>query len=774
MNLQSFVQYVVVPSGLVSLGINVSFGIFVYLQNRRSALNRFFAIFALSIGCWSVGSSLENMISDPTLALRALRLCYVSAAFLPTFFLHFTFVLTHQSRSKRPYLSCSYLTSGVFALLAVTDSFVRGLRIMEPYGFRISDPGPVYIFFFVFFAICLSSGLWLMYQNIRSTTGGQQRQMQYIFLSHLIALAAGIEYFTRVFRLISFPPMDDYILVVYFLVFGYAIIRHQLMEIHVILRKTMVYSLVAASLAGLYLGMMYMIGLPLKYYAYSGLVNAVACAGIGIYVLIKQKNSAVGKLFSYLTLLISFWSLFYFLWLRVETNRVQADVLVRTCMIAVVLMPPAFMHLSLLLSQQAHPRWHITFQYLFSAALATTVYSPWFARGLEPFLIFPFWPHPGPSFTLHVIQMMVLVNWGLYLLWRAGSQSEGRRYVQLRWTFWGYLIGWYSGFANYLVWFRVPVPPILNAFVSFYVFAIAYAIVKHQLLDIRIVLRKSLLYSVLIAGITGLYLVMILIMEHWFAGFFGYRSLVATAMVAFLIAISFNPLRDYLQAWLDRALFSGTTAELAAQREQLLEQVRKGDQMKAVATLAAGLAHEIKNPLASIKTFTEYLDNHYTDPEFRKKFKRIVGGEVERINLIVQQLLEFAKPVPPKLMPLEVAQVVDDTLEFLGGEFVKRQVAVGKRYDTRGQILGDPQQLKQVFLNLFLNSLDAMNGHGKLDVQTAVEGSDLVVSIADNGSGIAPKDCRTSSSPFIQPRPTAPAWASQSCTASSKNTAVGL
>jgi len=280
------------------------------------------------------------------------------------------------------------------------------------------------------------------------------------------------------------------------------------------------------------------------------------------------------------------------------------------------------------------------------------------------------------------------------------------------------------------------------------VFAMGYAIVRHQLMDVRIVFRRSLIYSLLIASITAAYLVMVLIMEKWFQGFFGYRSILATAAVAFLIAIFFNPLRDRIQALVDRALFTATTTELASQREQLLVEVRKGDQMKAVATLAAGLAHEIKNPLASIKTFTEYLDNHYTDPEFRKKFKRIVGGEVERINLIVQQLLEFAKPVPPKLMPLEVAQVVDDTLEFLGGEFVKRQVAVGKRYDTRGQILGDPQQLKQVFLNLFLNSLDAMNGHGKLDVQTAVEGSDLVVSITDNGSGIGPKDLPHVFEPF--------------------------
>ena len=130
-----------------------------------------------------------------------------------------------------------------------------------------------------------------------------------------------------------------------------------------------------------------------------------------------------------------------------------------------------------------------------------------------------------------------------------------------------------------------------------------------------------------------------MVMERWFQGFLGYRSIFATAVVAFLIAVFFNPLRDRIQAFVDRALFKATPAELVAQREQLLVEVRKGDQMKAVATLAAGLAHEIKNPLASIKTFTEYLSTHHDDPVFRDKFQKIVGGEVERINLIVQQLL---------------------------------------------------------------------------------------------------------------------------------------
>ncbi|MBI3321506.1 MAG: GAF domain-containing protein [Candidatus Omnitrophica bacterium] len=197
-----------------------------------------------------------------------------------------------------------------------------------------------------------------------------------------------------------------------------------------------------------------------------------------------------------------------------------------------------------------------------------------------------------------------------------------------------------------------------------------------------------------------------------------------------------------------------SNAQLVTQHAQFLTELRKGEQQKAVATLAAGLAHEIKNPLAAIKTFTECLDTRYADSAFRAKFQKIVGGEVERINLIVQQLLEFAKPMPPKLMPLEIPRLVDETLEFLTSELLNRHVEVIRRYERRPLVLGDPKQLKQVFLNLFLNSLQAMNGQGRLEIRSAIQGAELAVTITDSGPGIAPKDLPHIFEPFFTTKPT--------------------
>jgi len=339
-----------------------------------------------------------------------------------------------------------------------------------------------------------------------------------------------------------------------------------------------------------------------------------------------------------------------------------------------------------------------------------------------------------------------------YEMWRA----SGAKRNQLLYLVIGTTLGYCGGLPNYLYNYDKPLP-ILNPFgtyaVPLYVAMATYAIVKHQLMDIRIIIKSSLVYSILIGAITAAYLTMVIVMEKCFQGFLGYRSLVATAVASFLIAIFFNPVRDQIQKVVDRALFKATPTELAEQRERLLEEVRKGDQMKAVAQLAAGLAHEIKNPLASIKTFTDFLDQRYADPEFRAKFTKIVGGEVQRIQLITQRLLEFAKPSRPNLTPLEVSQVIDETVESLSNELLQRHIDVVRDYAAGVQIMGDAKQLKQVFLNLLLNSLQAVNGAGRIKIETSLENTGLMVTIADNGCGIAPNDLYRIFEPFFTTKP---------------------
>ena len=186
--------------------------------------------------------------------------------------------------------------------------------------------------------------------------------------------------------------------------------------------------------------------------------------------------------------------------------------------------------------------------------------------------------------------------------------------------------------------------------------------------------------------------------------------------------------------------------QLKTASDRLLVQER----LAAAGQIATGMAHEVKNPLSAIKTFAQYLPEKYADPEFRRKFFRIVQAEIDRINTIVQQLSDFAKPAPPRFQPIRLASVVDDTLELLSGQCLKQGIEIQKAFGENGQLVQvDPQQIKQALLNLFLNSLEAMPAGGRLRVETQLDPPYLTLRIVDTGSGIPPEHGEQVWDPFF-------------------------
>lgn len=186
--------------------------------------------------------------------------------------------------------------------------------------------------------------------------------------------------------------------------------------------------------------------------------------------------------------------------------------------------------------------------------------------------------------------------------------------------------------------------------------------------------------------------------------------------------------------------------QLKAASERLLLQER----LAAAGKFATGMAHEIKNPLSAIKTFAQYLPERYADPEFRGKFFRIVQSEIDRINGIVQELSDFAKPAPPQLQPVRLAGLVEDTLLLLSDQCLKQGVEVQNAFGSNGLLIhADPQQLKQVLLNLLLNSLEAMPDGGRLSIDTRQTSSHLVLRIVDSGEGMTPEELRHVWDPFF-------------------------
>lgn len=212
---------------------------------------------------------------------------------------------------------------------------------------------------------------------------------------------------------------------------------------------------------------------------------------------------------------------------------------------------------------------------------------------------------------------------------------------------------------------------------------------------------------------------------------------------------------------------------------KLLEaEVRRAERLATVGTLAAGMAHEIKNPLVSLKTFAQLLPQKYDDPEFRESFSQIASGEIERINTLVEQLLRFARPPKPIPMPIDLHEPVEQTLALLASEMAKKGIRLTTRFPEKPLLVfADSEQLKQVFMNVLLNALEALSSQeeASLEISTGIrrrwgwplappfaklpEGysqgdREAYVRIADNGPGIRENHIKHIFDPFFTTKET--------------------
>ena len=299
-------------------------------------------------------------------------------------------------------------------------------------------------------------------------------------------------------------------------------------------------------------------------------------------------------------------------------------------------------------------------------------------------------------------------------------------------------IGFMGGATNFLPAFGLNIYPHGNFLVPIHAFSVTYAILRHQLFEIKIVIKKSLIYSFLILFVALLYFSIIFISERILHGFWGYKSLTISVATAFLIGILFFPLHNYIQRLVDKLIFKKTTEEISKENELLRAEVLNSEKLKSVAVLASGMAHEIKNPLTALKTFSEYLPNKLDDKEFLQKFSRIVGGEVNRIDELVNELLEFARPTPIQLKETNVNKLIVDTLDFLSSKFLQQKITVkpdlAPECDT--PIMLDANKIRQALLNIILNAIDAMPDGGTLTAVT--RGWGLGVSDSSNPQPLTP------------------------------------
>jgi len=185
------------------------------------------------------------------------------------------------------------------------------------------------------------------------------------------------------------------------------------------------------------------------------------------------------------------------------------------------------------------------------------------------------------------------------------------------------------------------------------------------------------------------------------------------------------------------------------ERVGLEAQLSQADKMSSIGLLAAGVAHEVNTPLAVISSYAQMLAKQLTGDEKKSALMEKITRQTFRASEIVNNLLNFSRTSGSEFGAIDINKVIHDTLTLLEHQFKTARIEVKHEF-TSGlpPILGNAGRLQQVFLNLFLNAKDAMPTGGKLTVATA-NGAGVSVSVSDTGSGIAPEHINRIYDPFF-------------------------
>ena len=281
---------------------------------------------------------------------------------------------------------------------------------------------------------------------------------------------------------------------------------------------------------------------------------------------------------------------------------------------------------------------------------------------------------PGPAYPLFVAFFLGAVTYAHYLGIRFLRTCQGIKRVQVKYFLLATTLGFSGGGTAFLMVFKIDIYPVLHFTVPLYHMIMTYAIYKYNLMDIEVVIKRSFAYSILVASITFLYLIIIWSLERIFQTAIGYRSLATTIFAFFTITFLFQPLKDRIQQFVDLHFFKGTVESLAEEKEKLQEEVRRSDQLRIAGTLASGIAHEIKNPITSIKTFITYLPEKRNDDAFIKKFQDVAGTELTRMEGLLKDLLDFARPSSPKLEKVDIDNLLNRTIQLVSHDLSTKNI----------------------------------------------------------------------------------------------------
>ncbi len=514
---------------------------------------------------------------------------------------------------------------------------------------------------------------------------------------------------------------------------------------------------------------------------------------------------------------------------------------------------------------------------------------------------------------------LILVIWSFIELLKYNFQIKGIKQTQTVYIIVGFLIGFVGGITNFVPMFGIYVYPFGNFTIPVYCLIVTYAILRYRLMDIRLIFKRTMAYSLSAGLLMGIFVVIVLVITKVFSLYTQEDSFKISIIAALVIALLFNPLRSRIQSLVDKVFYkksfdyyetirkishdlasildlkniynfvgdivfstlglkniyllsavTGRSYEVVYSKsfgedrteqekeEELTLKIEKNsnliklmktsddivikdelpgiveilgqetisniehslkpfngeavlpvfvddklallliigeklsgdiftdedvklldtiahqtsisiknaklyreklssEKLASMGMISGTFAHEIRNPLTAIKTFAQLMPDKYADAEFREGFSKIVVNEIERIDGLIKDLMDFStNKAIPHSDNINMTLLFDEMIEYTKNrlKMEKNEISVEKVYkNVKIDVLGDSKKLKQAFMNLINNSCQAMNERGVLRVDLNLNRQNVNVKIIDTGKGITRDEIDMIFDPFYTTRP---------------------
>jgi len=633
------------------------FGIFVYLKNRSSNVNRICMLLTLSVSLWSWSVFGKELSSEKTTALFFIRLVYAGAILIPPFFYHFVSSLVKQKGHKL--ILIFYFVSLIFIIFDFTPLFIKDARSIMSFRYY-GIPGKVFPLFVISFISIIGYSHYILIDYFRRSRGQVRNQIRYLLIATIIGFLGGGTTFLPNFNIEVFP-FGFYLISLYVGIVSYAIVKHRLMDINIVLKKGTTYFLLMLLL---FIPSILLIILSQRYFF-----------------------REINYLFSAIILILLFLVAFFFHKIKPGTEKAVEQILFKN-------------------------------RYDYRKTLAQ------FTKALVTILDLQ---SLSKKIIDTITQTMGVENASLFLL----NEEKGEYYL-------------YESINKKMVSPASSFPqgdPLPHFLIKTEEIIVREELIKEG--DIpeqsSIINRMSSLNAeVSIPLISRSQLIGIINLSHKFnKDIYSQEDIELLSTLANETAIAIE------------------NARLYEDLKKSKSYIRRADRLASLGTLTAGLAHEIRNPLVAIKTFTQLLPERLEDEEFRKHFLGVASGEVDRISSLVNELLEFARTSDPKFEMEDVNGILDGMILLISTESKKKHIEIVKEYGQDLPLISiDREQIKQVVLNILLNAIEATSENGKIIVDTrsfVKPGGEpyLQIRFTDTGCGIPRENLEEIFNPFF-------------------------